>query len=65
MAPYNQYNTEQRIKAATDCFEKVYLKLMNNGVSGKTMEDVQKRKDVVLVRLVEGDKIRFWMLIQV
>ena len=51
-------NTDLRAEATPKCFEENHFKLMNNAVFWKTMEDVEKRKNVVLVRPSEGDRIR-------
>ena len=49
MEPYISLNTELRKKATAD-FEKNFLRLMNNSVLGKTMENLRNRIDVRLVR---------------
>ena len=48
MEPYIRKNTDLR-KIATNAFEKDFCKLMNNSVFGKTIENIRKRQNVILV----------------
>ena len=48
MEPYITKNTELR-KTASNSFEKDFFKLMNNSVFGKTIENIRKRQNVILV----------------
>ena len=48
MEPYIRKNTNLR-REAKNAFEKDFFKLMNNSVFGKTIENIRKRQNVVLV----------------
>ena len=48
MEPYIRKNTDLR-KSASNAFEKDFFKLMNNSVYGKTIENIRKRQNVILV----------------
>ncbi|CAH3172097.1 unnamed protein product, partial [Porites evermanni] len=48
MEPYIRKNTELRMRAVNN-FEKDFFKLMNNSVFGKTIENIRKRQNIILV----------------
>ena len=48
MEPFIRKNTELR-KTAANSFEKDFFKLMNNSVFGKTIENIRKRQNIILV----------------
>ena len=48
MEPYIKKNTELR-KKAVNSFEKDFFKLMNNSVFGKTIENIRKRQNIILL----------------
>ena len=48
MEPYIRKNTDLR-KEAKNAFEKDFFKLMNNSPFGKTIENIRKRQNVILV----------------
>ena len=58
MVPYTRFDTNLRAKAVQKSFEEDHFNLMNNAVFGKTLEDVEKRISITLVRPFEGSRMR-------
>ena len=48
MKTYIDSNTQRRTKATND-FEKDFFKLMNNAAFGKTMENIRKHRNIVII----------------
>ena len=49
MKPYIDFNTQKRKEAANEA-DKNHLKLLNNAVYGKTMENMRKRKKIRIAK---------------
>ena len=52
MKPYIGFNTEKQIETTNEA-EKTLLKLLNNAVYGKTMENMRKR---IKIRIIKNEK---------
>lgn len=53
LKPYIELNTKHRTQAQNE-FEKIFFKLMNNSVYGKTMENLRLRSDYRIINTWEG-----------